>query len=1030
MNVPRNSKPLVALTMTGVSLAMPVVTSAQAFAAETPATTQGTNQTLAGSSMKVTGGEGEVQTLRNGRTGVNRQVTLTIPNLDGALKAGQTTEIELLPTLANGSEGKNNPGNLLFRTKTTEVTDASGKVIGTLSNHPTNSRAVVITWNDAITEKPRDISANFTAVIDPLNDEKVLKTYNLQYKATGIGTINGGQIKLSPADTAANFIPPGGVWYGGQGVAKCGVPDAFLKGQTVPNGVVKGGTYEIELVIDPTKQQFRIGQGEADDYLKKNPNFVVNMSVPSEEINGRFYYLRGEKLIEWGKKNPELRKYFTLGGNHTLAEQKAWVDPAGDLSVINSDGLYVRAATGSFTNTVRGELKERGVTEPLVTIDFEKSTPGKLVLKYTALYDGMSFWFTTTSPDVTKVVEQEPHWKVEDYGPGIDAEGKRCGDVQLTTEAIHNKQTTFTFEAHTYRTDVEGRPQTGWVPAWGGYSYEDGSAEAYALPKDGNEQKSGPYGVPLTADLMENSSTVKPYTVDKTKTVFANTDGATISENGKKIVVPGKATITIDDKGVATAVPEKGFSGTVTVNYNIYDSGKATTKVPSNATFTWAKQSNLTVAPAEKTVLVTSEKSHTLDPLATAKVEGSTIDASTLKLGAGDGAISYKFGDSGVTAKVVNGKVVFEHPQNIVGDFTVRYVVSTADGKQAESTATLHIQPVNTAIGIVTKINGDDANTQPVNLKLGENGTATGKVTVELTNTTNSAITLNESNLTVTNVDGTKVALPAGFTLAPGETKTIEIGNVSVKSGETVQVEYKATQTANVFKNWDGTKVTGTVGSAQTVTDPALAKAEVVSEVPGNPPVVEENPEATFVAPKANDDGFKIDSDNPTILQDIATNDMGGKLNNADDPLDVKTIRFLDEKGNPVTERSFPEGTYKVDENGTVTFTRTAGYKGDLPSVDYVISTVSGQTTQAKITLINEFKEQPVEPTPTPEAPKPSEPVVEKPSEPAKLVEAKTGHETADPAVNPAALGGMLMVVAAGAGIAVSRTVRKRNDDA
>lgn len=1030
MNVPRNSKPLVALTMTGVSLAMPVVTSAQAFAAETPATTQGTNQTLAGSSMKVTGGEGEVQTLRNGRTGVNRQVTLTIPNLDGALKAGQTTEIELLPTLANGSEGKNNPGNLLFRTKMTEVTDASGKVIGTLSNHPTNSRAVVITWNDAITEKPRDISANFTAVIDPLNDEKVLKTYNLQYKATGIGTIDGGQIKLSPADTAASFIPPGGVWYGGQGVAKCGVPDAFLKGQTVPNGVVKGGTYEIELVIDPTKQQFRIGQGEADDYLKKNPNFEVDMSVPSEEINGRFYYLRGEKLIEWGKKNPELRKYFTLGGNHTLAEQKAWVDPAGDLSVINSDGLYVRAATGSFTNTVRGELKERGVTEPLVTIDFEKSTPGKLVLKYTALYDGMSFWFTTTSPDVTKVVEQEPHWKVKDYGPGIDAEGKRCGDVQLTTEAIRNKQTTFTFEAHTYRTDVEGRPQTGWIPAWGGYNYEDGSAEAYALPKDGNEQKSGPYGVPLTADLMENSSTVKPYTVDKTKTVFANTDGATISENGKKIVVPGKATITIDDKGVATAVPEKGFSGTVTVNYNIYDSGKATTKVPSNATFTWAKQSNLTVAPAEKTVLVTSEKSHTLDPLATAKVEGSTIDASTLKLGAGDGATSYKFGDSGVTAKVVNGKVVFEHPQNIVGDFTVRYVVSTADGKQAESTVTLHVQPVNTAIGIVTKINGDDANTQPVNLKVGENGTATGKVTVELTNTTNSAITLNESNLTVTNVDGTKVALPSGFTLAPGETKTIELGNVSVKSGETVQVEYKATQTANVFKNWDGTKVAGTVGSAQTVTDPALAKAEVVSEVPGNPPVVENLPEATFVAPKANDDGFKIDSDNPTILQDIATNDIGGKLNNADDPLDVKTIRFLDEKGNPVTERSFPEGTYKVDENGTVTFTRTAGYKGDLPSVDYVISTVSGQTTQAKITLINEFKEQPVEPTPTPEAPKPSEPVVEKPSEPSKLVEAKTGHETADPAVNPAALGGMLMVVAAGAGATIARTVRKRNDDA
>lgn len=1021
MNVPRNSKPLVALTMTGVSLAMPVISSSQAFAAEAPAAAQ----IAAGSSLKVTGGEGEVQTLTNGRTGVARQVTLNIPNLDGALKAGQTTEIELLPTLASGSEGKSNPDNLLFRTKMTEVTDASGKVIGTLSNHPTNSRIVRITWNNAITENPRDISANFTAVIDPLNDEKVPKTYNLQYKATGVGTIDGGQIKLNPAATNVNFIPPGGVWYGGQGVAKCGVPDAFLKGQTVPNGVVKGGTYEIELIIDPTKQQFRIGQGEADDYLKKNPNFVVNPTIPTKEINGRFYYLEGEELIEWGKQNPELRKYFTPITPDAKKIQ-AWLD--GDWSKVDPD-VRVRAATGSFTNTVRGELKERGITEPLVTIDFEKSTPGKLVLKHKALYDGMSFWFSTTSPDVSKVVEVTPDWKVKDYGPGIDSEGKRCGDVQLTAEAIRNKETTFTFESRTYRTDVAGRPQTGFSLAWGGYSYEDGSAEAYALPKDGNEQKSGAYGVPLTADLMENSSTVKPYTLDKTKTVFSTTEGATISDNGKKIVIPGKATITLDNNGVATAVPEKGFSGTVTVNYNIYDSGKATTKVPSNATFTWAKQSNLTVSPAEKTVLVNSEKSHTLDPLATAKVEGSTVDASTLKLGAGDGATSYKFGDSGVTAKVVDGKVVFEHPQNIVGDFTVRYVVSTADGKQAESTVTLHVQPVNTAIGIVTKINGDDANTQPVNLKLGENGVATGKVTVELTNTKDSAVTLNESNLAVANIDGGKVALPAGFTLAPGETKTIELGNVSVKSGETVQVEYKATQTANVFKRWDGTKVAGTVGSAQAVTDPALAKAEVVSEVPGNPPVVEENPEATFEAPKANDDGFKIDSDNPTILQDIATNDIGGKLNNADDPLDVKTIRFLDEKGNPVTERSFPEGTYKVDENGTVTFTRTAGYKGDLPSVDYVISTVSGQTAQAKITLINEFKEQPVEPTPTPEAPKPSEPVVEKPSEPSKLVEAKTGH-TSDPAVNPAALGGMLMVVAAGAGATIARTVRKRNDDA
>jgi hypothetical protein len=986
--------------------AVPTVSGiAPAFAADANATTATTlNGNLAGASLKVAGGE-EVQTLTNGRGGVTRQVTLTIPNLDGALKAGQTTEIELIPTLAAGSEGKENANNLLFTTKMADVLDASGKKIGTLSNHPTNSRIIRITWNDAITENPRDISANFTANIDPLNDEKVLKTYDLKYKATGIGTINGGQIKLNPAASQVDFIGPGGVWYGGQGVAKCGVPDAFLKGQTVPNGVVKGGTYEIELNIDPAKQQFRIGQGEADDYLKKNPNFAVTQSVPSKEINGRFYYLHNEDLLEWGKKNPELRKYFTLAGARTAAEQKAWVDPEGDLSIINPENLSVRAATGSFANTVRNELKERGVTEPLVTIDFEKSTPGKLVLKYTALWDGMSFWFSTTSPDVTKVVEQEPHWKVKDYGPGIDSEGKRCGDVQLTAEAIRNKETTFTFEGRTYRTDVAGRPQTGFITAWGGYSYEDGSAESYALPKDGNEQKQGAYGVTLTADLMENSSTVKPYTLDKTKTIFSTTDGATISENGKKIVVPGKATITIDANGVATAVPEKGFSGTVTVNYNIYDSGKATTKVPSTATFTWAKQSNLTVAPAEKTVLVTSEKSHTLDPLATAKVEGSTVDASTLKLGDGKGSTSYSFGDSGVTAKVVNGKVVFDHPQNIVGDFTVRYIVSTADGKEAESTVTLHIQPINTAIGIVTKINGDDANISPVKLKLDENGNATGKVTVDVTNTSGSAVTLNANTLTVANAAGAKVTLPAGFTLAPGETKTLEVGTVSVASGKTAEVTYKATQTANIFKRWDGTKVSGTVGTAQTVSDPAKATAEVVSEVPGNPPVVADNPEATYTEPKASDDSYTITTDE-TVLEGVLSNDKGGSINGVDDPLDAKTIRFQAEDGSWVTSRTFEgKGTYTVDENGVVKFLRVAGYTGELPEATYQVSTVSGLSTQAVIRL-----EHKVEP---PVTPKPEEPKVEKPAELVKQVEAKTGRDTGNGVAGQA---GLFAAIGAGLG--------------
>lgn len=136
----------------------------------------------------------------------------------------------------------------------------------------------------------------------------------------------------------------------------------------------------------------------------------------------------------------------------------------------------------------------------------------------------------------------------------------------------------------------------------------------------------------------------------------------------------------------------------------------------------------------------------------------------------------------------------------------------------------------------------------------------------------------------------------------------------------------------------------------------------------------------------------------------------------------MKTLRFLDENGKPVTERSFPEGTYRVDENGVVTFTRTAGYKGDLPSVKYTVSTVSGLSAQAEISLTNVFKEVPVEP----EAPKPAEPVVEKPAEPVKKVEAKTGHD-GGVSTSPVALGGMFAVVAAGGALALRS--RKRPNE-
>ena len=83
-------KKLIAAPMLALAVAPTFASVAPAIAAEAPSSNVTLNSTLANSSLKVTGGEGPVQVLTNGRGGVARQVTLTIPNLDGALTVSYT----------------------------------------------------------------------------------------------------------------------------------------------------------------------------------------------------------------------------------------------------------------------------------------------------------------------------------------------------------------------------------------------------------------------------------------------------------------------------------------------------------------------------------------------------------------------------------------------------------------------------------------------------------------------------------------------------------------------------------------------------------------------------------------------------------------------------------------------------------------------------------------------------------------------------------------------------------------------------
>ena len=66
--------------------------------------------------------------------------------------------------------------------------------------------------------------------------------------------------------------------------------------------LLRAALYEIgsSLSIRLTRG-FRIGLDGADSYLKDNPNFAAIYSIPTKEIGGRFYYLYGKELAQWGK---------------------------------------------------------------------------------------------------------------------------------------------------------------------------------------------------------------------------------------------------------------------------------------------------------------------------------------------------------------------------------------------------------------------------------------------------------------------------------------------------------------------------------------------------------------------------------------------------------------------------------------------------------------------------------------------------------------------------------------------------------
>ncbi|MBS9773501.1 MAG: VCBS domain-containing protein, partial [Gammaproteobacteria bacterium] len=120
------------------------------------------------------------------------------------------------------------------------------------------------------------------------------------------------------------------------------------------------------------------------------------------------------------------------------------------------------------------------------------------------------------------------------------------------------------------------------------------------------------------------------------------------------------------------------------------------------------------------------------------------------------------------------------------------------------------------------------------------------------------------------------------------------------------------------------------------------------------------------------------DLDNPygsTVTVDLLTNDEkdGDKIN-------PKSIKLIDKDGNEVVGNTLKvdgEGTWTVNDNGTVTFKPETGFEGNPAPIEYTAKTVDGGLAKAPAKITVTYLPKPEEQKPLPTLPSEAETVVE-----------------------------------------------------
>ena len=311
-----------------------------------------------------------------------------------------------------------------------------------------------------------------------------------------------------------------------------------------------------------------------------------------------------------------------------------------------------------------------------------------------------------------------------------------------------------------------------------------------------------------------------------------------------------------------------------------------------------------------------------LDPLANDDVGDAAESVEILNVPdpVTEGSLTYTDDLTGNILPVVAGSVLTPAEAatlmfNPVMDFngpvsTIGYEVTDTDGESSQAVIDINIIPTPDAMDDLATTNEDT----PVNvnpLTNDDDGAGVQSVTVD------TIPDPAEGELTYLDASGNPVTVMPGDVLTPEQAATLTFVPAEDFNGTVPPIDYTLTD------------INGEESSAQ-----------ILIEITPTPDAV--------------DDPFTTNEDTPVLLAPLANDDLGAgaeslTINNVPDPATEGELTYTDENGEvqPVA----PGDILTPEQAATLTFTPVEDFNGTVPPVNYTVTDVNGETSDAHILI-------------------------------------------------------------------------------